>query len=330
MGDTCLGDSASLNRTIITFILQSRLRSSTIEHINMAPKTSGNGLNLVIAFIPTLLSIIYFRWNNVLSIINMNNIDQFVFPHYNSLRPSSNYTNLTVFDQLREEYARACPKHLYKTRIFSTDPLIIYIENFMSAEETDYLVNLAEPSYAVSTVTDVGSSMGVLSRGRKSQTAFLGYDPVCACIAERSASFQGSVDPNQIELLQTVKYKSNDDFLAHWDWAEDFENPRVSTFFAYLACDATENAKGGQCEGGATQFTELPASFSAEWCDVVDCDDVSELGGVLFKAIPANAVFWSNVYPNGTYHRGTLHAGTPVKKGQKIGLNIWTRRDPYL
>ena len=83
---------------------------------------------------------------------------------------------------------------MYKTLIFSMDPLIIYIDNFLSPQKTDYLMNLAELKYFISMVTDDGISDGVLDEGRKSQTAFLGLDPVCEGIAEISAPFQGSVD----------------------------------------------------------------------------------------------------------------------------------------
>ena len=86
---------------------------------------------------------------------------------------------------------------------------------------------------------------------------------------------------------------------------------------------------GGQCEGGATQFPEYRDPFPPGWCDVIDYYDDSE-GGVAFKPVLGNAIFWSSVYPNGTYHEGTYHAGMPVKKGQKVGLNVWTHRDEFI
>lgn len=35
-----------------------------------------------------------------------------------------------------------CPKHDYTTHIFSTSPLVIYIEDFLSAEEVEHLIAL--------------------------------------------------------------------------------------------------------------------------------------------------------------------------------------------
>lgn len=35
-----------------------------------------------------------------------------------------------------------CPKHDYTTHIFSTSPLVIYIEDFLSAEEVEHLIEV--------------------------------------------------------------------------------------------------------------------------------------------------------------------------------------------
>jgi prolyl 4-hydroxylase len=58
------------------------------------------------------------------------------------------------------------------------------------------------------------------------------------------------------------------------------------------------------------------------WCAFIDCDSAD--GGVTFKPIAGNAVFWENLQQHGGIHPDTLHAGLPVLSGQKIGMNIWT------
>jgi prolyl 4-hydroxylase len=115
-----------------------------------------------------------------------------------------------------------------------------------------------------------------------------------------------------------------DEFRPHYDWFSTTDNPRVSTFFVYLDCK--------NCEGGATQFPRIEGKFSAKWCDWVDCsgsEDSEEVGGVGFKPVSGNAVYWAQQYPNGTYHPGTWHAGMPIRKGTKYGMNIMTRQYPY-
>ncbi|MCJ1393919.1 Prolyl 4-hydroxylase, alpha polypeptide [Xylographa bjoerkii] len=294
----------------------------------MTTKASSNSLHLSIAFLPTLLSVLYLRWNSLPTMLDIGNIGESDSSLYNSL--ATNVTSLSTFDQLREQYAKACPEHSYKARIFSTDPLIIYLENYITAPEREYIVNMAEPNYVQSEVAESTADdefRALIVDSRSSQSAYFYDDPVTSCIQERSASFQGNVPVDRIEVLQVVKYMVGDQFRHHRDWIENAENRRISTFFAYLACDSGESGSGGQCQGGATHFPNY--LIPSGWCDVIDCYDESELGGVAFKPIAGNAIFWMNVHPNGTYHEGTYHAGMPVKKGQKIGLNIWTHQDEF-
>lgn len=35
-----------------------------------------------------------------------------------------------------------CPQHSYETHILSTEPLVVYIEGFLSKQETEHLVNI--------------------------------------------------------------------------------------------------------------------------------------------------------------------------------------------
>lgn len=95
----------------------------------------------------------------------------------------------------------------------------------------------------------------------------------------------------------------------------------------YLACDGGRTSDGQTCKGGATQFPDYRGRFPARWCRFIDCYDDSGVGGVAFKPIPGNAIFWANLYPNGTGHAGVWHAGMPVLEGRKVGMNILTRRD---
>lgn len=52
-------------------------------------------------------------------------------------------SGVDTFETMRRQYKIACPEQKYQTRIFSKDPLIIYVENYLSYEETRYLLNLA-------------------------------------------------------------------------------------------------------------------------------------------------------------------------------------------
>ena len=169
------------------------------------------------------------------------------------------------------------------------------------------------------------------SKGRTSQSATFEHDPVADCIRQRTAAFQGLGLPYEthIEELQAVKYAVSEEFRPHFDWWAEADNPRISTFFAYLACHSGNHTAPGPCRGGGTQFPNYIKPVPSEWCDVVDCDEDKGPQGVAFNPILGNAIYWSNVHPNGSYHEGTLHAGMPVKEGVKVGLNIWVHRDRF-
>ncbi len=51
-----------------------------------------------------------------------------------------------------------------------------------------------------------------------------------------------------------------------------------------------------------------------------------EDGGVAFAPVSGNALFWVNLFPNGTGDLRTLHAGLPVESGTKTAMNIWPRK----
>ncbi|KAJ5189104.1 Prolyl 4-hydroxylase alpha subunit [Penicillium cf. griseofulvum] len=231
-------------------------------------------------------------------------------------------TEATIFGQMRQEYEAQCPVQKYQTLIFSTDPLIIYIEDYLSYEETRYLLHLADPLFIQSPVSK-GYRLDEYDLSiRSSKSAVLPSDPVVACIEQRTMDFQGYQSLNRLEDLQVVKYGISDQFRPHFDWFAGMENPRVSTIFAYLECD--------DCVGGSTQFPYYRGSFPASWCKFIDCEDNEDnraAGGIGFKPIQGNAVFWRNLYENGTGHPGVWHAGMPVHKGRKSGLNIFTRKE---
>jgi prolyl 4-hydroxylase len=230
----------------------------------------------------------------------------------------------TSFEALAEQYQIACPEHGYRTRVFSFDPLIIYIENWVTQEEAKYLLHIAEPLYERSPVSTGVNLKGYDNEIRSSMSAVVLDDPIVRCIELRSVAFQGHTSLNHLEDLQVVKYGVSDHFRAHYDWWQGAPNPRVSSFFVYLACDDVD---GSACIGGATGFPRLRKNVTSEWHEFVDIGPL--VGGTDFKPIVGNAVFWRNLHEDGTGHEGVWHAGMPVKKGRKVGMNILTREKSF-
>lgn len=220
------------------------------------------------------------------------------------------------------ENSTGCPEHLYTVQIFSEDPLIIYIPNFITPEEAKHLKQATQGQFTSSRISDSSGKQG-LANTRTSRSTSIPSDPVVECIEQRALQFQGYDTPrSHLEPLQAVQYSLGETYHPHTDWftsdlqtTPEFGGNRLSSFFVYVSAD--------KLTGGGTQFPLLDAPRDERWCEYVNCDAAWE-EGVTFRPIERNAVFWKNL-KSGRGDRRTLHAGLPVQGGSKLGMNIWTR-----
>ncbi|KAK0622359.1 hypothetical protein B0T14DRAFT_580456, partial [Immersiella caudata] len=200
-------------------------------------------------------------------------------------------------------------------QVFSRDPLILYIRNFVSADEISYLLNASIDKYETSHIWN-GAEGRIDPESRISETAALDWDDVTERITQRALRIWGWNGSKQSypNPLRTQRYAVGGFYTYHYDWDETVTqgNP-VATFMVYLV---------GNCSGGGTNFPNLQRPADARWCEVVDCDDEG-YEGVTFKPAMGSAVYWENMHPNGSFHLGVEHAALPVKSGEKVGLNIW-------
>ncbi|KAK0737320.1 hypothetical protein B0T21DRAFT_401332 [Apiosordaria backusii] len=230
-----------------------------------------------------------------------------------------------------------CPEHTYTTHLISLDPLLIYISNFVSQSESQSLIELSSPLMEPSPIVSRGSDSAG-SQARTSWSAPLPEDSgLVNCILSRSSSFLGTLlSPGRDEMgpAQVVRYTDSQKFDLHTDWFsrpritdEDRETGRrrlynrVATFFVVLQSNVTEGS-GETWFPKVKPITPHPTGTTAEggrvWRE-------HENGGLAFKPIPRNAIFWVNLMPNGTGDARTVHAGLSVKGGVKTGMNIWPR-----
>jgi prolyl 4-hydroxylase len=251
-----------------------------------------------------------------------------VFPSWRVSRPSS-----TVHHALREtdalvlpDYdATSCAPSNYNVSILSRHPLVIYIQNFISPEESKHLVDLAAPLYAQSPVYHADTET-VDPTIRNSSRALLPRTPTVKCIEARALAFQGSPEHVYIERLWAQRYIVGGHYTYHQDWSGDLRARgagRISTFMVYVDCD--------DCEGGATQFPLLNKPTADSWSPLLDPlaeSDQHGKSGVAFRPIAGNAIYWENFRPEGRGYDELLHAGLPVTHGVKVGLNIWSWLQP--
>jgi prolyl 4-hydroxylase len=240
-----------------------------------------------------------------------------------------------------------CPSHTYQIHLISQSPLIIYIPSFLTASETAHLSTLPTTNFTRSHVADGTGDQRSASTRTSSSASLSLRDDVIRCIEERARTFQSpSLPRSHLEPLQLVKYGVGEAYDEHTDW---FTNPaqtgpevggnRVSSFFVYVK--VSEDIVGGGTRFPGVDAPGTPAEealgsgfFGAglegggqEWCEYVDCDEPWE-NGLTVRPVQGSAVFWANLLPGGRGDERTLHAGLPVLRGEKIGMNIWTRQGP--
>ncbi|KAM3073628.1 hypothetical protein ACMFMG_004487 [Clarireedia jacksonii] len=214
-----------------------------------------------------------------------------------------------------------CPKHGYNTYILSHEPLMVYIEGFLSRNESEHLVRVSEPLYAPSTITH-GQETKIDKSVRHSEVALLERDEVVRCIEHRARAFQGWRKDVGIEMLRTQRYGVGGHYGMHFDWSGGGKRgvDRVSTFMVYV--DVSPDIVGG-----GTEFPRIIGPKGGRWEEfltVTENEDGRIEEGVTFKPIKGNAVFWENMGRDGRGYAETWHAGLPVEKGEKVGLNIWS------
>lgn len=174
-------------------------------------------------------------------------------------------------------------------------------ENFITDDDAQYILKMAEYNYADSVVVGSENPEGI----RKSQTYWLDkYDAVAQKIIQKVCDIEGySIE--QSEDIQVVKYEVNGYYNEHHDSCCDDDDAcrefikdgnRILTMVIYLNDDF---------EGGATRFPILDKNFKPK-----------KYSGILFY--PMNK-------DGDKCHENSLHAGMPIIKGEKYIANVWIR-----
>ncbi|CAF1473482.1 unnamed protein product [Adineta steineri] len=227
------------------------------------------------------------------------------------------------------QYEYECPQHQYTTRIIERKPLIIYIEQFLTENEIQHLIELAEPLFKPTKVYDINEKVFSDDHPTSSSTNIKRHaTSIVNCIEQRFAQFQGDMDAKRIEPLHIVKYTSNQQMKPHFDW---FTQPnllknggqRISTFITNLQAN---------CSMGETEFLQIQfnKSLHEHFCDILICDDNSDKSDIRFRPLPGNSIFWSNINELKQVEHLTYHSGRPPgENGYKIELNTWTRESSY-
>ncbi|KAI1327733.1 hypothetical protein F5Y16DRAFT_410133 [Xylariaceae sp. FL0255] len=209
--------------------------------------------------------------------------------------------------------SRTCDdSHKYTTEIVSLDPLVIYIHNFLSVKDMSGILEASENRFSPSLVKKDGKL--VQNTYRTSWSAILpDGDPSVRCVLDRSKSFLGTMlEPIEVEIgvPQLVRYTEGQEYNLHHDWMRvpqrAFDGSprsfnRVASFFVILQ---------DGCEGGETWFPFIKNVSPQSGEDRLWHEH--EEGGLSFKPVAGNGIFWINLFPNATGDTRTVHSGLPV------------------
>lgn len=239
----------------------------------------------------------------------------------------SSVSQLSILSLTRTENF-VCTPSAYRTEIVSLDPLVIYIHSFLRPEEIDSILTTAEPLFKPSQVYKYGRMVDTADR--TSSTAGLPLDdPAVQCVLDRARNFMGTImvdGKDEMGPPQLVRYTSGQKFNIHHDfyqapqWAYDGSQRkfnRVASFFVILQ---------DNCTDGETYFPYITTPANGSLTKSNPFWREHEDGGIAFRPIKANALFWMNLHANGTGDRRTMHAGLPVEEGLKTAMNIWPRQ----
>lgn len=183
------------------------------------------------------------------------------------------------------------------------------IDDFLTDEECEYIVNLATPLFERSMF--LYGDKRVLDDKRTSYSAELHLfpkDKVLNVITKRASELL-NIPEDHFEYFQCLSYDKNQEIDHHYD-----------TFDA--------NSEGGKrviAQGGQRKYTMLAY-----------LNDDFEGGGTFFPALnylvtpkKRSVLIFNNLDENGQIlKKAAWHGGLPVTSGRKLAMNMWVREKP--
>lgn len=217
--------------------------------------------------------------------------------------------------------------HQYTIEMVSGDPLMIYINGFLSQYEINYLMSMAcVPKVPASLLLVADSKILRQNMAYYNRTASRSFvvpnaDPVGQCITARAEKISGFLPWAIFEELQVVRYTPGERHDMHKD---NMDKPfahegigdrcnRLLSFFIYI---------GDQCEGGETYFPHQLAAPEDSDTRKFGRTTKTSSRGLVVRPVAGNGLFWVNLKKDWTTDDRMRHASLPVTEGVKYGMNI--------
>lgn len=181
-------------------------------------------------------------------------------------------------------------------------PLIVVVDNFLSQEECNKIIDISKNKLEPSKIIDDSTGKSISNPARTSKGAGLDRHEheLVSVIDHRIANFMNCPVDNG-ERLQVMNYQVGDKFSPHFDYFPDKNinkesgGQRTSTLVIYL---------NDVDDGGSTYFPRINFSVTPR---------------------TGTAVYFEYYNSKGQVNPLTLHSGESVKKGEKWIATKWMR-----
>ncbi|XP_008808711.2 probable prolyl 4-hydroxylase 6 isoform X2 [Phoenix dactylifera] len=196
-------------------------------------------------------------------------------------------------------------------------PRAFLYRGFLSYEECDHLIKLAEGQLEKSTVADNDSGKSLMSGVRTSSGTFLEkqQDEIVTRIERRVAAWTFLPEENA-ESVQVLRYEKGQKYDPHFDYFNDkFNIERGGHRFATVLMYLSNVKKGGEtvfpfAEGGVSQYKD------ETWSDCARA-------GYAVKPNKGDALLFFSLHVNATTDPRSLHGSCPVIEGEKWSATKW-------
>lgn len=208
----------------------------------------------------------------------------------------------------------------------SFDPRVYVIDNFLSHEECDFLMEHGEPHLQVARTINATTGLTQPDKVRTNQQMYVSdhecrTHPKITKIIDRMHKLT-RVPYGHAEALQVGRYNAGEFYEPHFDSEPGAGVIRTATVIVYL-----EMPEGG---GGETVFPKT-AGCNGRFMEC--CENIQEMidngGGLAVLPDKGKAVMFFTHDLDGRQNPLALHGSCPVKTGHKWIAQQWFRSKPF-
>eukprot|EP00931_Biecheleriopsis_adriatica_P042412 TRINITY_DN24174_c0_g2_i1.p1 TRINITY_DN24174_c0_g2~~TRINITY_DN24174_c0_g2_i1.p1 ORF type:complete len:363 (-),score=57.55 TRINITY_DN24174_c0_g2_i1:14-1081(-) len=239
------------------------------------------------------------------------------------------YQNLerALFDREHAARSSGLTGQRSKMQELSASPRIMSVDDFLTAEQCEYLKKFALPNLSRAKTIDRKTGQYQLDKVRTNSQMYIHNDdilndPVISDVVHRLHTL-ARIPLGHAEPLQVGRYMTGEFYHPHFDSEPSQDVRRAATVIIYLEAPQ---------EGGHTIFPKRKKCDSdnfADCCSQLDELVVGQGGGLWIAGKKGQALLFYSHDLDGKNNPLSMHASCPVLTGEKWIVQQWFRVEPY-